>query len=44
MEDLDQYVELLYEELADKIKGTRAIMQLSRYPENLPILATNGSF
>jgi len=36
-------VELLYEDLPEKIRGTALILQLSRNPDNLEELATNGT-
>lgn len=39
--DIEEYVELLYEELPDKIRGTALILQLSRNPDNLEELAVN---
>ena len=41
--DIEEYVELLYEELPDKIRGTALILQLSRNPDNLEELAVNGT-
>ena len=40
--DLADYLELLYEELTDKIRGTGLILQLARNPDNLLELASNG--
>lgn len=40
--DIEEYVELLYEELAEKIRGTALILQLARNPDNLEELAVNG--
>lgn len=39
--NLEQYVELLYEELNDKVKGAGFIMQLSRENDNLEELTRN---
>lgn len=39
--DIEEYVELLYEELPEKIRGTALILQLSRNPDNLEELAGN---
>lgn len=36
-------MELLYEDLPEKIRGTALILQLSRNPDNLEELATNGT-
>lgn len=38
---LDEYIELLYEELKEKIRGSWLILQLSRFPDNLSELANN---
>ena len=40
--EIEEYVELLYEELPEKIRGTALILQLSRNPDNLEELAVNG--
>lgn len=40
--NFEQYVELLYEDLNDKVKGAGLIMQLSRENDNLEELARNG--
>ena len=42
MADLDDYLELLYDDLPAKIKGTGMILQLARTPENLHDLALSG--
>ena len=42
MADLDDYLELLYDDLPSKIKGTGMILQLARTPDNLLILAQTG--
>lgn len=42
--DIEDYVELLYEELPEKIRGTAFILQLSRNPDNLEELAVNGKW
>ncbi|CAG2114224.1 unnamed protein product, partial [Medioppia subpectinata] len=41
IDKLDQYIELLYEELSDKIKGSFLILKLSKNSENLIELTTN---
>ena len=41
IEKLDEYIELLYEELADKIKGSSLILKLSRNGDNLLELTEN---
>lgn len=35
-------MELLYEDLPEKIRGTGLILQLARNPDNLEELAVNG--
>lgn len=37
-------MELLYEELPEKIRGTGLILQLARNPDNLEELAVNGKW
>lgn len=39
---IDEYIELLYEDLPEKIKGSRLILQLARDPDNLGELEKNG--
>ncbi|XP_032235565.2 kinesin-associated protein 3 [Nematostella vectensis] len=39
--DIDDYIELLYEDIPEKIRGTALILQLSRNPDNLEELAQN---
>ncbi|CAG2171472.1 unnamed protein product [Oppiella nova] len=41
IDKLDQYIELLYEDLADKIKASFLILKLSKNSENLIELTTN---
>ncbi|CAK1549840.1 unnamed protein product [Leptosia nina] len=38
---IDEYVELLYDDIPEKIKGSALILQLARNPENLIELARN---
>ncbi|XP_055614070.1 kinesin-associated protein 3 [Uranotaenia lowii] len=38
---IDEYIELLYEDLPEKIKGSRLILQLARDPDNLGELEKN---
>ncbi len=38
---LDEYIELLYEDLSDKIKGSWLILQLSKSSDNLIELTNN---
>lgn len=42
MDRIDDYIELLYEELPDKIKGTFLILKLTQVPEYLPAILANG--
>lgn len=39
---LNEYIELLYEGIAEKIKSSMLILQLARDPENLEALSKNG--
>merc|ERR1711962_604756 len=39
--DLEDYIELLYEEVAGKIRGSGLILQLARNPDNLDELSQN---
>uniref|UniRef100_A0A182P2A7 Kinesin associated protein kap n=1 Tax=Anopheles epiroticus TaxID=199890 RepID=A0A182P2A7_9DIPT len=41
--NVDDYIELLYEDLAEKVKGSRLILQLARDPDNLEELEKNGT-
>jgi hypothetical protein len=41
--DLDEYLELLYEDVGDKIRGSALLLQLSRNPDNLEELFQNGN-
>jgi len=42
MDSLDLYVELLYEELQDKIKGARSLWRLTNSSENLVTIFNHG--
>ena len=42
MAELDDYLELLYDDLPAKVKGTGMILQLARTPDNLHALAQSG--
>ena len=42
--DMDEYIELLYEDLPDKVRGSALILQLARNPDNLEELLLNGNF
>lgn len=39
---IDTYIEMLYEEISDKIKGSSMILQLARIPDNLQELSESG--
>lgn len=39
---VDEYVELLYEGIPEKIRGSALILQLARNPDNLEELLHNG--
>lgn len=41
---MDEYVELLYEGIQEKIRGSALILQLARNPDNLDELQHNGTF
>lgn len=41
--NIDSYIELLYEEIPGKIKGSSLILQLARIPDNLLELTKNGN-
>lgn len=41
---VDDYVELLYDDIPEKIKGSALILQLARNPDNLIELSRNGKF
>lgn len=40
--DMDEYLELLYEDVPEKLRGSALILQLSRNPDNLEELFQNG--
>lgn len=40
--NIDEYVELLYEDLAERIRGSSLILKLARIPDNLEELEKNG--
>lgn len=42
--DIEEYLELLYEDVPEKLRGTALILQLSRNPDNLEELFQNGQF
>lgn len=39
---IEEYIDLLYEELPDRILGSSFILQLARNPDNLEELKKNG--
>uniref|UniRef100_A0A4W3JM48 Kinesin-associated protein 3a n=1 Tax=Callorhinchus milii TaxID=7868 RepID=A0A4W3JM48_CALMI len=39
--DIDDYIELLYEDIPDKVRGSALILQLARNPDNLEELLQN---
>lgn len=41
--NIDDYVELLYEDLPERIRGSSLILQLARHPDNLEELEKNGN-
>ena len=41
--DIDDYLELLYEDIPEKQRGTALILQLARNPDNLEELFQNGT-
>lgn len=42
--NLEEYVELLYEDLPDKVRGSDFILRLARFPDNLEELEKNGEW
>ena len=42
--DIDDYLELLYEDLPEKVRGSALILQLARNPDNLEELFHNGIY
>ena len=42
MTELDSYLEMLYDDLQAKIRGTGLILQLARNPDHLSELHANG--
>lgn len=41
--NLDEYVELLYEDLQERVRGSSLILRLARCPDNLEELERNGT-
>lgn len=44
LNDTDEYLELLYEDIPEKIRGSALFLQLARNPDNLEELFQNGNF
>lgn len=42
--NIDEYLELLYEDVPEKQRGTALLLQLARNPDNLEELFQNGVF
>ena len=42
LSELDTYIELLYEEIQNKVRGSALILQLARNPDNLEEFSHNG--
>ena len=42
LNDIDDYAEMLYEDVPDKIKGSALILQLARNPDNLSEIIQKG--
>lgn len=40
--NIDDYIELLYEDLPERVRGSGLILQLARNPDNLDELEKNG--
>jgi len=40
--EMDEYLELMYEDVPEKLRGTALVLQLSRNPDNLEELFQNG--
>lgn len=40
--DVDDYMELLYEDVPEKVRGSALLLQLARNPDNLEELFQNG--
>ena len=41
--DIEDYIELLYEDNPEKVRGTALLLQLARNPDNLEELQSNGN-
>jgi len=44
IEKLDDYISLLYEDMEDKIRSTRLLLQLVKVPENMEVLLSDELF
>ena len=42
--DIDDYLELLYEDIPEKLRGSALLLQLARNPDNLEEIFQNGEF
>ena len=42
--DIDNYIELLYEEMPEKVRASALLLQLARNPDNLEELVQNGKY
>jgi len=42
--EIDEYLELMYEDVPEKLRGSALVLQLSRNPDNLEELFQNGQF
>lgn len=40
--NIDEYIDLLYEDLPERIRGSSLILKLARHPDNLEELEKNG--
>jgi len=40
--EMDEYLELMYEDVPEKLRGTALVLQLARNPDNLEELFQNG--
>lgn len=40
--NIDEYIDLLYEDLPERIRGSSLILKLARIPDNLEELEKNG--
>ena len=41
--DIEDYIELLYEGIPEKVRATALILQLARNPDNLEEVVQNGN-